>query len=95
MEIVSASIHHCVCIGQGCMRTATGAVGPRRQNNWAEKPRAMACRSHAEPHLQQFVDDGGLVGGVDAVAVAQAQDGHLQDADEATSGSAPFSMLEA
>ena len=36
--------------------------------------------AHGEPHLQQLIDDGGLVSGVDAVAMAQAQDGHLQDA---------------
>jgi hypothetical protein len=33
-----------------------------------------------DSNLQQLVDDGGLVGGVDVAAVAQAQDGHLQHA---------------
>lgn len=28
-------------------------------------------------HLQKLVDDGGLIGGVYQIAVAQAQDGHL------------------
>lgn len=77
------------------MRRATGAVGPPSEQLGGEATSDGLSIAHGEPHLQQLVDDGGLVGGVDAVAVAQAQDGHLHDEDEATPGSAPDSMLEA